>query len=111
MTLKLLPEDDSSDYINASFVGVSVQIVITQFLVLMLACSHCLRIIVKIVHTLLLKVCLYLLHHYQLPSGVCLLTSGPLPHTVDDFWRMVWEHDLPTIVMLTQLEESGKVIF
>ena len=34
---------------------------------------------------------------------------GPLSHTVDDFWRMVWEYKLPTIVMLTQLEESGKV--
>ena len=37
--------------------------------------------------------------------------SGPLPNTVDDFWRMVWEYELPTIVMLTQLEESGKVTF
>ena len=37
------------------------------------------------------------------------LLSGPLPHTVDDFWRMIWEHKLDTIVMLTKCTEGGKV--
>ncbi|TNN03423.1 receptor-type tyrosine-protein phosphatase epsilon isoform X1 [Takifugu flavidus] len=32
-------------------------------------------------------------------------TQGPLPHTVDDFWRMVWEWKCHSIVMLTQLQE------
>ena len=38
-----------------------------------------------------------------------ILTQGPLKHTVDDFWRMVWEHRASTIMMLCQLEEKGKV--
>lgn len=36
-------------------------------------------------------------------------TQGPLPNTVHDFWRMVWEQKSRTIVMMTQLEERGRV--
>lgn len=36
-------------------------------------------------------------------------TQGPLPNTVGDFWRMVWEQKSRTIVMMTQLEERGRV--
>ncbi|KAG8435500.1 hypothetical protein GDO86_013438 [Hymenochirus boettgeri] len=32
-------------------------------------------------------------------------TQGPLPHTVEDFWRMVWEWKSHTIVILTELQE------
>ena len=34
---------------------------------------------------------------------------GPLPHTVSDFWRMIWELKLPTIIMLTKVTENGMV--
>ncbi|KAG7271054.1 hypothetical protein CRUP_037953, partial [Coryphaenoides rupestris] len=35
--------------------------------------------------------------------------SGPLPGTVADFWRMVWETGTRTIAMLTQCYEKGRI--
>ncbi|XP_022046999.2 protein tyrosine phosphatase receptor type Fa isoform X6 [Acanthochromis polyacanthus] len=36
-------------------------------------------------------------------------TQGPLPETLSDFWRMVWEQRTCTIVMMTRLEEKSRV--
>uniref|UniRef100_A0A3B3S3H2 Receptor-type tyrosine-protein phosphatase F n=1 Tax=Paramormyrops kingsleyae TaxID=1676925 RepID=A0A3B3S3H2_9TELE len=36
-------------------------------------------------------------------------TQGPLPETLSDFWRMVWEQRSATIVMMTRLEEKSRV--
>uniref|UniRef100_A0A3Q2PB63 protein-tyrosine-phosphatase n=1 Tax=Fundulus heteroclitus TaxID=8078 RepID=A0A3Q2PB63_FUNHE len=35
--------------------------------------------------------------------------QGPLPATVNDFWRMVWEKNVHTLVMLTRCNEQGRV--
>lgn len=35
--------------------------------------------------------------------------QGPLRNTIADFWRMVWEHKLTAIIMLTETIEAGRV--
>ncbi|XP_047675780.1 titin [Tachysurus fulvidraco] len=35
--------------------------------------------------------------------------QGPLPATVNEFWRMIWEKNCHTIVMLTKCYEQGRV--
>ncbi|XP_067128228.1 tyrosine-protein phosphatase non-receptor type 5-like isoform X2 [Centruroides vittatus] len=36
-------------------------------------------------------------------------TQGPMAHTVDDFWLMIWKEKVPIIVMITKLKEKNKV--
>lgn len=45
----------------------------------------------------------------QVPSQekAYILTQAPLPATFGDFWRMIWEHNCPLIVMLTRLWERS----
>ena len=38
-----------------------------------------------------------------------MVTQAPMENTIGDFWRMIWEHKSAAIVMLTELEEGGKV--
>jgi len=35
--------------------------------------------------------------------------QGPLPHTALSFWRMVWQHNVSLVIMLTLIEEDGCV--
>lgn len=35
-------------------------------------------------------------------------TQAPIPNSINDFWRMVWENNCSLIVMLTKLEENGR---
>ncbi|XP_059481280.1 uncharacterized protein LOC132200097 isoform X2 [Neocloeon triangulifer] len=36
-------------------------------------------------------------------------TQGPKAQTVNDFWRMIWQEKVTQIVMVTNLEEDGKI--
>ena len=38
-----------------------------------------------------------------------ILTQGPLPHTCEDFWRMIWEQKSTAVVMLNKIIEKNTV--
>ena len=102
-----------SDYINASYVKVSVRYLATvlqecrifQYRVLycissqgyqpneMFIASHGIGYIIIFVNSLTSE-----------------FSSGPTSFTIEDFWRMVHEQNVCCIVMLTHLMENAKVI-
>src|SRR5260221_13780939 len=45
---------------------------------------------------------------YKSPNRY-IATQGPLLNTISDFWKMIWQTDSHQIVMLTNLDEGGKV--
>ena len=35
--------------------------------------------------------------------------AGPTPETISDFWQMIWDVKPAVIIMLTKVDENGKV--
>lgn len=46
---------------------------------------------------------------YNLQAKRYIATQGPMNCTVVDFWRMIWQTESRILVMLTNLEEIGRV--
>ena len=51
-----------------------------------------------------IKFSLEIISHFD----IFIVILGPTENSVEDFWRMIWEINIPTIVMLTKVYE-GKV--
>ena len=41
-------------------------------------------------------------------GGRYISCQAPLSHTIEDFWTMIWDQNVPVIIMLTKYEENGK---
>ena len=41
--------------------------------------------------------------------GAYIATQAPMENTVNDFWRMIWDYQSRSIVMLCKMKEDGKV--
>lgn len=48
----------------------------------------------------------YVMGYKDRKKWIC--AQGPLEHTVQDFWRMVYEQNVEMIIMLTNLEEYNR---
>lgn len=75
-----------SDYINASYINVTAH-------------QPCWRVVNVVT-----------VQGYEEPNAY-IAAQGPVINSLNDFWRMIWEHDVTTVVMLTRLVEDAKVNF
>ena len=87
---RVLLRQEDSDYIHASFVNVSTQV---------------------LVHAVLLHVHCIILSHVQgyKHKKAFIIAQSPMENTVKDFWKMIVERECTAVVMLCGFEEDGQV--
>ena len=56
-----------------------------------------------------LLVITYMYHQGYYQKAAYIVTQGPLQNTCGDFWRMIWEKKIASIIMLTKLTEKETV--
>ena len=70
-------------------------------------CTHSLHNCCVLAFTIITIVkCFIACFQYVYPSST---HKGPLPNTLVDFWRLMWQERPPIIVMLTNVMENNKI--
>ena len=70
-----------------------------------------LYVYIKLIINIKLYICIYIYYiyiYYVYILKIC-PPAGPTPETISDFWQMIWDVKLAVIVMLTKVDENGKV--
>lgn len=94
--------EENTDYVNASFIDVSVEAPRISVVLLKVCCLPFFFLSAR--HFLSVTAS----QGYRQKDSY-MASQGPLQHTIEDFWRMIWEWRSCSIVMLTELEERGQV--
>ena len=82
-----------SDYINASFIDVR--------LVAIASCNGYDKLLSNV------SIEDWYLQGYR-QRGAYIATQAPMENTVNDFWRMIWDYQSRSIVILCKMKEDGK---
>lgn len=96
--------EENTDYVNASFIDVSGKAPFIFFF----SSYSALHQLMSCLFFALFNFFLFGVQGYRQKDSY-MASQGPLQHTIEDFWRMIWEWRSCSIVMLTELEERGQV--
>lgn len=100
--------EENTDYVNASFIDVSVEAPRISVLSLKVMCAGLFPPLLTIFLSARHFLSVIASQGYRQKDSY-MASQGPLQHTIEDFWRMIWEWRSCSIVMLTELEERGQV--
>lgn len=104
--------EENTDYVNASFIDVSVETPRMSVVSLKVMCAGLFFFFYTVAYRFFLSARHFLSvtasQGYRQKDSY-MASQGPLQHTIEDFWRMIWEWRSCSIVMLTELEERGQV--
>ena len=56
------------------------------------------------------RLCFCLIQGYS-QRGAYIATQTPMENTVNDFWKMVWDYQSRSVVILCRMKEDGKVSY
>uniref|UniRef100_A0A0R3S234 Protein-tyrosine-phosphatase n=1 Tax=Elaeophora elaphi TaxID=1147741 RepID=A0A0R3S234_9BILA len=106
--VKLIPtdDDDGSDYVNASYIPVSIPAIKLSTGLLYNTSFVMNRLLTK--SGRFMSVGSNTLSIGFNSRREFIAAQGPLPSTRDHFWRVVWEQHCPAIVALTKCVEKGR---
>ena len=107
----MIPEKEPySDYINASYIDVRHTLDIYVFttpdsILYYTGLQEKTSILLPLKVSRVLYITSFQAHRFSLSHGFCIYI-GPTDNSVEDFWRMIWELRIPTVVMLTRIFEG-----